>query len=143
MKRLALALAALVVLSCLAFAGCGNVETTINFSDDYTSISAKDKTLTLDLIGNPSTGYEWTCETTDESILKESAHETKETAKADDASEQMVGLPVTEHYTFDAAHDGVTTLTAKYARSWEETPDGLEYVYSVTVKDGKITDVSV
>lgn len=143
MKKCAFVLTALIALSSLALAGCGKSSVSFNISDEHTALSSEDKTLTLDLIGIPSTGYQWTCETADEDILKETSHETNDSASSGTDSEPLVGTSVTEHYTFEAVSDGETTITAKYARSWEENADDLCYVYNVTIEDGKITDVSL
>ena len=143
-KKAALALAALIALTSVFATGCGGggvVSTAIQMNDENTSLSAEDKTLTLDLNGIPSTGYEWTCEAADENVLKETSQELEDNRS--DESELLVGTPFTWHYVYEAAGDGETTLTAKYARSWEANPDDLEYIYDVTVKDGKITDVTL
>lgn len=140
MKKLAIILTALLVLTALAFAGCGKSHTKINIGRDNLDLVAEGKTLTLDLTGIPSTGYEWICKIDNKDLLIEKSHETKESA--DDSSETKVGASVKEHYTFEANGSGEARLTAKYARSWEEAPDEIERVFIVTVENGEITMVS-
>ena len=140
MKKLSIIFTVLLAFTALAFAGCGKSQTKINISRENLDLVAEGKTLTLDLTGIPSTGYEWTCETDNKDLLIEKSHETKD--PEGDSSKPMVGTSVTEHYTFEVSGSGEARLTAKYARSWEESPDDIEHVFIVTIEDGEITMVN-
>ena len=140
MKILAVIITALLVFTSLAFAGCGKSQTKFSIGRDNLDLVAEGNNLTLSLTGIPSTGYEWTCEIDDESLLTEKNHETKESNS--DSSEPLVGTSVTEEYTYEASGSGEVKLTAKYARNWEETSDDIEHVFIITIEDGEITMVS-
>lgn len=140
MKKIStLLLAALLVLSSLGLAGCGSVSSDSTFSLQWPNVEVfgSGEKVTADLTGIPSTGYMWTVEIENESVLEETAHTTEKVAE--NASEEMVGGAEIEHYEFAAYGDGETLVTAKYARSWEETPDDLVHVFKVTVTNGKIS----
>ena len=140
MKKTVLILTAVLAIATLAISGCGKSKTTISIGRENVDLAAEGKTLTLDLTGIPSTGYTWTCEIDDENLLTEKSHETKE--EKNDSSEPMVGTSTTEHYTFEANGSGEARLTAKYARSWEETPDDIKHVFIVTIENGEISMVT-
>lgn len=132
-------MAALLTLASIGLTGCGDSTFTLGWPQ--ADIHGEGKTMTADLTGIPSTGYMWTVEIENESVIKETGH-TSEAATSDE-SEELVGTAQVEHYTFEVVGDGETLVTAKYARSWEETPDDLEYVFKVTVTNGKISAMSM
>ena len=137
-KICTLILTSLIVLTAIGLTACGGSQFKVAWPN--AELLGSDKTITADYTGIPSTGYEWTVELEGEGVLEETEHTTK---KADSTeSEELVGTAETEHYAFKVVGDGETRIIAKYARSWEESPDDIEHVFIVTIEDGEITMVS-
>lgn len=122
MKKILLSL--VITLSILLLVGCKDKE--------VTEIKAE----VIELEGNPTTGYEWTCTVKDESIVKvESIYE------PDKTTSEMTGTGGTYLFTVIGQKEGNTTIKCKYARSWEENDNDEIRNYNVTVN--KELDVSV
>ena len=83
----------------------------------------------ISLKGNPSTGYEWTCQVSDEgiiSLIKEYVE--------DEHEANMVGVGGVYNFTLKGLKSGNTTLTCKYARSWEQEAINTK-TYDINVDD--------
>ena len=124
-----------LILSAVALTGCGDSQFTVGWPN--ADIHGSGKTITADYTGIPSTGYQWTVEVEDENVIKETSHTSKEAKSTE--SQEMVGTQQVEHFTYEVVGDGETRVVARYARSWEKNDDDLEYIYKVTVKNGKIS----
>ena len=115
--------------------------TEISIENENISIHTENSSLKLDLIGNPSTGYEWAVEVEKADLLAQTDF-TVAPVKNDTSEEELVGGPSLYQYTFEASGDGTTALTLKYARSWETTPDDIEYTYKVRIEKGIIKEIA-
>lgn len=99
------------------------------------------KTFSLELDANATTGYEWSYEIEDDSLLKV----VKDEYKADPADEGMAGVGGTQYYVFEGVKAGETDVTFRYARSWEDSEKPMdERTYRVTVdEDLNVTAVLI
>ena len=96
--------------------------------------SFKSDSVTIELKGNPSTGYTWEAVLASENIV-EISKDVKYLG-----GEGMVGAPSMFYYTVSSLSEGSTILTLEYKRPWEEKEPLEKKVYNITVdKKGKIT----
>ncbi len=91
------------------------------------------QTKLIQLRGNPTTGYTWQVEISDESIV--SVGEEIQYLGEDG----MTGAPSLFNYTLYSEKPGITDVIFEYRRPWESKPaDNIRH-YEVTVKEnGKI-----
>lgn len=83
----------------------------------------------LELLGNPTTGYAWQCESSDPSVLAPAG--SLYTASPSDG---RVGTGGTYRFDFKALKAGTATVTCRYYRSWEGQQTALRTVtYQVSV----------
>ena len=115
MKRVLLS--SIIVLSLFLLVGCKNKEIKETTSPEV-----------IELEGNPTTGYEWTCVVKDEKIAK-----VESIFKPDETTSAITGEGGTYLFTVTGIKEGNTTITCKYARSWEETANDEVRQYNVTV----------
>jgi len=99
------------LLTCLFIVGCSNKE---------------NSNIVIELEGNPTTGYEWTCEINDENIA---SVEVEYISPKTDA----LGAPGKYNITLTGKKEGETKLVCKYARSWEETEYDETKTYNIEV----------
>ncbi len=85
---------------------------------------------TIELKGNPTTGYTWLYEIDDESVISIEEDVKYLGAKG------MVGAPSLFTYTITARKSGNTKITFEYKRPWETQPALETKVYEVSV-DGQ------
>ena len=112
----------LVVLSALLLTGCASSK-----SKGFEPCNAK-----IELTGNPTTGYEWTCKLEDEELI---SIEEKVIYQGEGG---IVGAPSLYVYELVSKKPGTTKITFCYERSWESNPVK-EVVYNVKIsRDGKI-----
>ena len=96
--------------------------------------SFKSDSVTIELKGNPSTGYTWEAVLASENIV-EISKDVKYLG-----GEGMVGAPSMFYFTVSSLASGNTVLTLEYKRPWEEKEPLEKKVYNITVdKKGKIT----
>ena len=96
--------------------------------------SFKSDSITIELKGNPSTGYTWEAVLSDENIV-EISKDVKYLG-----SEGMVGAPSMFYFTVSSLATGNTVLTLEYKRPWEEIAPLETKVYNINVDErGKIT----
>lgn len=101
-----------------------------------------DGNLRLRLPANPSTGYEWKYELSDEAVLKL----VNEEYVQDAAEEDMVGVGGTWTAEFDgaASSTGEAVLALRYCRDWEDQAPAREYAFRLSVdENGGVTIASV
>ena len=115
MKRVLLS--SIIVLSIFLLVGCKNKEIKETTSPEV-----------IELEGNPTTGYEWICVVKDEKIAK-----VESVFKPDETTSAITGEGGTYLFTVTGIKEGNTTITCKYARSWEETANDEVRQYNVTV----------
>ncbi|MFC2059345.1 protease inhibitor I42 family protein [Chloroflexota bacterium] len=83
--------------------------------------------LTVKLCANPTTGFEWTYETSGDTVLKEEDHDSEEPEK-----EGVMGASGTEVWTFEAFEKGTTEVIMEYGQQWEGGEKGV-WTYTITV----------
>lgn len=84
---------------------------------------------TIELKGNPTTGYTWLYQIEDESVISIEEDVKYLGAKG------MVGAPSLFTYTVTARKAGTTKITFEYKRPWETQPALETKVYEVSVDD--------
>jgi len=132
MKRMFVIMSMCLLALGLSFAGgCSQGASdalTEDDSDTAVVLQAGDQ-LTVRLISNASTGYQWVV--VDEGPLVQAGDPVYEQPEADNA----VGAAGTQLFTFDAPEAGAGTLTLEYRRSWETTaPAEDTWTVDVTVE---------
>ena len=96
--------------------------------------SFKSDSVTIELKGNPSTGYTWEAVLSSENVVTVS----KDAKYL--GSEGMVGAPSLFYFTVSSLSPGNTVLTLEYKRPWEEKAPLETKVYNINVDErGKIT----
>ena len=96
--------------------------------------SFESDSVTIELKGNPSTGYTWEAVLSDENIVEVSKDVKYLGANG------MVGAPSMFYFTVRSVSTGNTVLTLEYKRPWEEKEPLETKVYNITVDErGKIT----
>ena len=78
------------------------------------------------LCSNPTTGFKWEYEISNESVLKEEDHDFKE------PEGDVVGDPGIEVWTFEAVNKGMTEVRMVYNQPWEGG-EKEEWTYTITV----------
>lgn len=90
-------------------------------SSDVRPTMKVSQTFTVQLKGNPTTGYQWTClETTPELLCVESRF------VPDDKTGTLVGSGGTFRFTLKAVKKGIGTAKFAYRRPWEKTVSPLK-----------------
>lgn len=155
MKKYGLICVLLVVFAaCMLFAGCtgtgdegaatptaeptaaelappsGESETYVFTQDDSgkTVIVKPGNTIEINLEGNPTTGYSWSADGDGLKVVGDP----NGTYVMDEAAPGMVGVGGTFTFTYEAATDGIYTITAEYARPWETDVEPAE-TFTLTV----------
>ena len=96
--------------------------------------SFESDSVTIELKGNPSTGYTWEAVLSDENVVEVS----KDVKYL--GAEGMVGAPSMFYFTVRSLSSGNTVLTLEYKRPWEEKAPLKAKVYNINVDEkGKIT----
>lgn len=106
------------------------------------SIYAEELSLTLDIEGNPTTGYQWMLNT-DEGKLDESITVSEPSYKQNAAPEMMVGVGGYYKFDIDFSKDGEFDIEFMYCRSWDLKDNPVYMTLSVKVEGNKITGVEV
>lgn len=107
----------LALLGIIAMASsCGSSNVRVGASEDGGQIElAQGQVLVIELESNPTTGYQWTVEEVDVSILKQLGD-----AQYERTGPAMPGAGGSETFRFEAVAAGETTLRLIYHRPWEE-----------------------
>ena len=96
--------------------------------------SFESDSVTIEIKGNPSTGYTWEAVLSDEIVVEVSKDVKYLGAKG------MVGAPSMFYFTVRSVLTGNTVLTLEYKRPWEEKAPLEKKVYNINVDEkGKIT----
>ncbi len=85
----------------------------------------------LYLRGNPMTGYEWLYQVEDDSILAV----TDNGYQQDEAAEGLTGAGGTFCFRLDGVKSGMTRVSFRYARAWENEVSAPAVTYDVLVDD--------
>ena len=100
---------------------------TLKDADNGGKVSLKvGQQVSLQLAGNPTTGYIWNVQPLDDKVLKQ-VGESSFKAESD-----LAGAPGVETFVFEAVAPGTATLSLAYARPWE-TDVKPDKTYSVEV----------
>ena len=80
----------------------------------------------VNLCSNPTTGFEWTYQMSNEGVLQEEDHDFEE------PNGDALGAAGIELWTFEAIEKGTTEVSMEYSQPWE---GGLkaEWTYTITV----------
>ncbi|MBN1189299.1 MAG: protease inhibitor I42 family protein [Dehalococcoidales bacterium] len=121
-------------LSCIVTSHDINVEITCDqFRENHHMINnfqaeIGDK-IRVKLCSNPTTGYQWKYEMTDENVLKEEDHDFEE------PQGDALGASGMDLWTFEAAEKGTTEVNLEYGQPWEGGAKAeWTYVIKVTVE---------
>ena len=121
----------LLLLSCIVTSHDFNVDISCDkFSQDHHrsgefEVEVGDK-IRLELCSNPTTGFTWDYEMTEENVLKEEDHD------FDAPEEDIPGAAGIEFWTFEAAEKGTTEVRMEYSRQWEGG-EKAEWTYTLNV----------
>ena len=91
------------------------------------------KQATIELEGNPTTGYTWTYTMTPGGIVKEVSSTYEED---NSAGEDMAGVGGKFIFVFEGENAGNTTLNFEYKREWEEEAPIETATYELSVDNG-------
>ena len=124
MKKILL-VAFILAFVIMAFCGCSNT------LEAVTAEAENPEIFEITLEENPSTGYVWSYEIEDESIVK---FVSDEFVGGDD--EISEGAPGKHVWVFEGVKDGDTTITFECARSFEDGEPFDIIVYTYSIIDG-------
>ncbi|MGN0144457.1 MAG: protease inhibitor I42 family protein [Clostridium sp.] len=130
MKKIKILLASALVFTSVFSAGIQNAhaDSKESASTVENSVQAKDKTASVELEGNPTTGYTWEYEIENTSIADLAG---KNYASSDSTGE-LCGAGGTYTWYFAGLKEGKTEVTFKYLRPWEtEVLESKTYVINV------------
>jgi len=82
--------------------------------------------ITVKLCSNPTTGFQWEYEISEENVLKEEDHDFEE------PEGDGVGAPGIEVWTFEAVAKGTTEVHLAYSQPWEGGEKEV-WTYTITV----------
>jgi len=107
-----------IELSCEKFAENSH------YSSDF-ELEVGDK-IRLELCSNPTTGFQWEYQMTQENVLKEEDHDYEE------PDGDVIGAAGLELWTFEAVEEGTTEVLMTYSQPWEGG-EKEEWTYTMTV----------
>ena len=120
---IALVFAACLLTSCNSSSG-DDIVLTQDRNGETIEIANR-ATFAVELVGNPTTGYEWTVSQADPAFLR-----LVESTYAPDSS--AIGSGGLYTFRFETLQPGTTPLTLLYRRSWETTPS--DQTFSLTLR---------
>ena len=119
---------ALILILIFMNAGCSPNHAKLTIEDNGKTVNAKvGGQITIELEGNPSTGYTWDGKDVDASILKQEGE-----VEFKSSNPGLIGSGGIMTLTFKAQKAGTTTLNLIYHRPWE-TDVKPESAFSVTI----------
>jgi len=95
-----------------------------HYSSDF-ELEVGDK-IRLELCSNPTTGFQWEYQMTQENVLKEEDHDYEE------PDSDVIGAAGLELWTFEAVEAGTTEVLMAYSQPWEGG-EKEEWTYTMTV----------
>lgn len=102
----------LLALSLCILSGCGS--SAAKYDVGQGKVMAQGKDLTVELQSNPTTGFEWTAEI--EGTTVKAVSDSYQQNKSEKATNGAGGIHT---FVFQGVGTGDSTITFKYARSWE------------------------
>ena len=114
----------LAILICVAMLlpGCGGTQ-----EEDIATVKLSGNMATVELKGNPTTGYTWLYTMSPEGIVREAFSD----YIPDKTDDNVVGSGGKFVFTFEAVSEGEAELVFSYLRVWEE---GIPAINTVTYK---------
>ena len=100
------------------------MENPTSIRNDFT-MEIGDK-LYIELCSNPTTGFEWSYEISDDTVVKEEDHDF-EAPEGD-----VPGAPGKETWTFEAIDKGTTAISMEYSQPWQGGIKG-EWTYMINI----------
>jgi len=100
------------------------MENPTSIRNDFT-MEIGDK-LYVELCSNPTTGFEWSYEISDDTVVKEEDHD----FEAPDGD--VPGAPGKETWTFEAIDKGTTAISMEYSQPWQGGIKG-EWTYMINI----------
>ncbi len=111
--------------------GCAGVSANNNYGkDDRDIIAHAGKTFTITLEENPSTGYAWTVDISDKTVVSLENEEYRQ----EPGSEDIAGAGGLKVLTFKGLKKGTAAITLVYERGFEEGSATDTLIYNITVK---------
>lgn len=104
---------------------------------DLVNYGLDNKTVSVSVSENASTGYKWTYKIDNEKVAKLSGDE-----YIYSAPEGMVGAPGTRTFTFKGVSEGKTNIVLSYERSWEAIPARI-IIISLTVNSDRTLEAKL
>lgn len=116
----------LFIICVFIFTACDEEKEEMMGKDTYKIYG---NTLEIALSANPTTGYTWHSEVSDESVisLKDSSY------KEDEHESGMTGVGGTQTYIFEGIKEGRCEISLLYYRNWEKEEHTADYLISITV----------
>jgi len=135
-SRLSLFPLCAAIASAVLLAGCaGPSSYELSFAENGGTLEIKTgDTVTIELEGNPSTGYLWTYGAPlDESLVIQTGERIDKTNQ----DPKVVGAPVKQSKTFKAISPGKAGVKLEYKRPWERTAKAAKTFEVMLVISGK------
>ena len=127
-----------ILVALLALSSC--IVTSHDFSEEFScddfagdqhrsgefEVEIGDK-IRIELCSNPTTGFEWTYEMSEEGVLEEEDYDYVEPE-----DDELVGAAGTDIWTFEAVGEGTAEVSMEYSQPWQ---GGIkeEWTYTLTV----------
>jgi predicted secreted protein len=128
MKKSVFTVLVIVFIAVIGFtmAACGNDDGSVSNIEGNRMIKS------VELEGNPTTGYTWVCTISPEGVVNEVSNE----YIPDNTNPNIVGSGGKFVFTFEAVAAGEAELVFSYLRPWEEGIPALKTVIYKTIVDG-------
>ena len=134
MKKLLLVIALLVCVVAL-IACTARAQARTDTSQNTATTETPQTVATVELRGNPTTGYTWICAIAPDGVVKELSNEYVQ----DDNPQDADGVGGTFIFTFESIVEGEAEITFSYLREWEDNPASTVTVYRAVVDaDGNL-----
>lgn len=122
-----------LILSLCLLVGCddssADARVVTQAQNGETVALVRGETLTVELAGNPTTGYQWTVARIDADFLRDLGS----TYEADSSAIGSGGMYA---FRFEARKAGTTALALVYRRAWETSADDATYSLTVEIQGG-------
>ncbi len=134
--RYSIALVALLASVLVFFGGCSGVtaptpaSVVVTEAHNGTTITlAPGGKLTVRLVANPSTGYQWlVAKTPTAQVLRATG------SGYEPPVSTLLGAPGVSWWTYDAASAGTTSLDLRYVRPWEAATAAQQFTLQIVVR---------
>ena len=128
-EKITYLLALILVLAAVAGALVWGPDSLVKPVSEKTAGASRVNEVDFYFPANPSTGYAWTAEIADEQIVG-----VREQLFEEDMEAGLVGVGTTDWFHLYGKAPGTTSVTFRYARSWEESAES-STTYRLTVDE--------